>query len=176
MNVGKNNKAVFLDRDGVINIERGMYTWKKEDWQFVPGIFANLRKLQEAGFLLIVITNQGGIAKKQFSKETLEELHRYMEHCMAGEGIALTGIYYCPHHNKIENCLCRKPGPLMIEKAMAKYRVDPRKAYMIGDTGRDQEAGKRAGIKSYQVPVNENISCLVDKIIKEDECKNNLSA
>src|SRR3989304_3687982 len=148
-------KAVFLDRDGVINMERGDYTCRLEDFKFVPGIFENLKKLQEAGFLLIVVSNQGGIAKNRFTQKDVETLHDYMVKSFKKHNINLAEVYYCPHHPSTGNCICRKPDSLMLEKAMARFAINPAKACFIGDRDRDMEAGKKAGLKTIKIADNQ---------------------
>src|SRR5437763_9574421 len=105
----KKNKAVFLDRDGVINYERGEYTYLLEDFKFNEGVVEALQKLQKKNFLLIIISNQSGIAKGIYTKEQLEYLHLHIERVLKNHAIILTEIYYCPHHPDISKCICRKP-------------------------------------------------------------------
>lgn len=152
------HKALFLDRDGVINRERGQYTWRKEDFVLTPGIVPFLQAAQARGYLLIVITNQGGIAKHAFSDEDLQVVHDYMRTLLAREGIRLTDIYYCPHHDSVSKCLCRKPGTLMFEKAAAQYGIDPKASLYVGDYDRDEEAGRRAGIPTLRIASNEDLT------------------
>ena len=160
-------KAVFLDRDGIINIERGDYTYKLADFRFVPGIFDILKKLADHGFTLIVITNQGGIAKGLFNHEELKMIHQHMLDEMNKRGVEIKEIYYCPHHREYEKCLCRKPMPLMLEKAVARFGIAKENAFFIGDHERDYEAGIRSGIKSYQVEANKPIDAVCDEIISQ---------
>ncbi len=160
------NKAVFLDRDGVINYDPDRYTYLLEEFVINDGVITSLKKLYNEGYLLIVITNQGGIAKKLYTKEDVEKIHQFLISELKKEGISLTAIYYCPHHGDIENCICRKPSPLLIQKAIACYNIDPNKSYMIGDKMRDVEAAESAGIKGIKVGVNENIEEYVNEILK----------
>ncbi len=148
------NKAIFLDRDGVINRERGEYTYRKEDFFFNEDVFRALKYFREKGYLLIVVSNQGGISKQQYRQEDVEELHAYMRARLEEQGIPLDEIYYCPHHSDHEKCLCRKPGSLMIEKALARFRIDPRQAYLVGDHTRDEQAARNAGVHSILIPPN----------------------
>lgn len=158
-------KAVFLDRDGVINSNEGRYyIWEKEELEINPGVFKTLKALKERGFLLIVITNQGGISKGQYSREDVEALHRHLNSLLGKEGSAVDEFYYCPHHNDHENCLCRKPQPLMIQKAMARYGINARQSWMIGDSQRDVEAGKAAGLRTILVESNSKLEEILDKI------------
>src|ERR1035437_10328277 len=136
------NKAIFLDRDGVINQERGHYTFGLDEFILNDGLFEALKAFQDKGFLLIVITNQGGIAKGLYSHKDVAILHNYLIEILAENGIHLTEIYYCPHHPDIGKCLCRKPNSLMLEKSIARFDIDAAKSYFIGDNDRDIIAGK----------------------------------
>lgn len=148
------NKAIFLDRDGVINHDPGDYTRSLEEFNILPTVFKTLKKLDEAGYLLVLITNQGGIAKGLYSHDDVNEIHTYlMEKCIEN-GFRLTDVYYSPHHPDFGESLSRKPGSLMIEKACAKYDIDPAKSWMVGDKVRDLEAGQGAGVKGVLIPVN----------------------
>ncbi len=149
-------KAIFLDRDGVINSNKGRYyTWKKEDLEINPGVIETLRDLKERGYMLFVITNQGGISRGHYTREDVEALHLQLNKLLEKEGAAIDEFYYCPHHSDHEKCLCRKPQPLMIQKAMARYGIDPQLSWMIGDSQRDMEAGRAAGLKTILVESND---------------------
>ena len=161
-----NNTAIFLDRDGVINYERGDYTWKKEDFIINDGIIDSLLKFQKYGFLIIIISNQGGIAKELYNKNDVEKLHNFLIQELNKNQIILTDIYYCPHHPKIENCICRKPDSLMLEKAIAKYNINPAVSFMFGDKARDIEAAKKAGVNGILIEPNQNIRDFCEEIIK----------
>ncbi|MBU8891547.1 MAG: HAD family hydrolase [Bacteroidales bacterium] len=161
------NKAVFLDRDGVINFDPGDYTFRLEEFKINEGVIRNLKRLHENGFLLILITNQGGISKQIYSSDHVEVIHIYLADELEKENVQLTEIYYCPHHSVNENCICRKPNSLLIEKAIARFDIDPEKSYMIGDKMRDVEAAEKAGVKGIKVGLNENIEKYVDQIINK---------
>lgn len=150
-------KALFLDRDGVINVERGEYTFRKEDFLFPEGLFEFLQIARSKGYLLIMISNQGGISRGVYSLREVEALHNWMQERLGKEGVALDDIYFCPHHDAVEQCLCRKPQPLMLLKAIARYGIDPSLSLFVGDNARDAEAGRRAGVRSLQVTPNENL-------------------
>jgi D-glycero-D-manno-heptose 1,7-bisphosphate phosphatase len=111
--------------------------------------------------MLIVITNQGGISKGLFTIADLEKLHKYLRKDLLARNIELTDIYYCPHHPDNEECLCRKPGTLLFEQAIARYNIDPAHSFMIGDNMTDIEAAKKMGIKGILIPVNGNMMDLV---------------
>jgi D-glycero-D-manno-heptose 1,7-bisphosphate phosphatase len=151
-------KVVFLDRDGVINKERGDYTYRIEDFEFNEGIVEALRKFRDAGYDLIVITNQGGIAKGRYTHEDVQRVHDYLMKHLSSRSVELLDIYYCPHHDEVSNCLCRKPGSLLIEKAVARYKVDIGQSIMIGDRDRDIEAAKGLGLRGAKVKSNANLN------------------
>lgn len=159
------NKAIFLDRDGVINIERGKYTFKIKNFHFVDGIFESCKLLQNAGYFLIIITNQGGIAKKIYTLDSLETLHNYMIEEFKKKQVLITEIYCCPHYPDYGKCICRKPGSLMLEKALARFNIDPEQSYFIGDSTRDVLAGNKVGIKGIKINSNQNILNITKKII-----------
>jgi D-glycero-D-manno-heptose 1,7-bisphosphate phosphatase len=146
------NKCIFLDRDGVLNEEVGTYVFSKDDFKIVPGVTEALTKLKAAGFLLIIITNQSGIAKGLYTKKEVLECHDILQkEC----NNAIDDIYFCPHHEDFDTAsLLKKPGSLMIEKAMAKYNIDPTKSWMIGDQPRDIVAGKKAGLRTIFISDN----------------------
>ena len=128
------NKCVFLDRDGVINRERGEYTYKLEDFEILPGVVEAIHKLKLYGFLVIIITNQAGIARGLYSKSEMDECHKYLLNQCDNQ---IDAIYFCRYHPSVTESIARKPGKLMFEKAMAKFDIDPLKSWMIGDKERD---------------------------------------
>jgi len=150
-------KLAFLDRDGVLNKELGNYVCKKEDFVVLDHGIVNCKILQEKGYELIMITNQGGIAKQLYTEAQLKEMHHILLQRYQQEGVDFLEVYYCPHHSIIENCLCRKPKGLMLEKAMAKFKVNPDLCFLIGDNQRDIQAAHAAGVKNaYEIESNED--------------------
>jgi D-glycero-D-manno-heptose 1,7-bisphosphate phosphatase len=161
------NKAVFIDRDGVVNSDEGLYyIHKKEDFKLNEGIVQNISFLKKAGFLVIIISNQGGIGKGLYSIEDTETLHTILLSEVKSFGFGIDEIYYCPHHPESGNCLCRKPDSLLIEKALARFNIDPKKSYLIGDSKRDIEAAEKVGVKGILVPKNKNIKETCAQIIQ----------
>jgi len=148
------NKAAFLDRDGVINVDVLDYTSKITDFKFLPGVFEGLKTLQEKGFLFIVITNQGGIAKGLYTKQDVDTLHNWMKSELQKHHIHITEIYFCPHHDVSGKCLCRKPGSLMLEKAIARFDIDATQSFFMGDKDTDVQAAIGAGVRSVKIEVN----------------------
>jgi D-glycero-D-manno-heptose 1,7-bisphosphate phosphatase len=157
-------KVVFLDRDGVINMERGRYTYLPEDFKYTPSFWENCQQLVAWGYDLIVITNQGGIAKGIYTKKEVETLNVKIMADGQIHGIQFLDIFYCPHHHELENCLCRKPKSIMLEKACAKHGVNPQLSYFVGDSSRDVEAGIKANITGVLIEKNTNMSIIFDQI------------
>lgn len=157
-------KVVFLDRDGVINQERGDYTWRLEDWQFTDEIIPFLKETQKRGYKTIVITNQGGIAKGLYTHEDVQRLHGHMIQLLTEEGIEMLDIYYSPYHDVVSRSLSRKPDSLMLEKAIYLNGVDVKNSFMIGDSDRDIVAANRAGLKAFKVDPNGPLLHLLSSI------------
>ena len=158
-------KLILLDRDGVINKELGAYVTNPIDFELLPHVIPNLLKLKRAGILVVVITNQGGIAKGLYAHQTLTQIHQKLKMALAEYHLFFDEIYYCPHHPEHGNCLCRKPGSIMIEKALARFGVNPQDAMMIGDTQRDVDAANAAGVKAVKIESNQDWSSIIDEIV-----------
>jgi D-glycero-D-manno-heptose 1,7-bisphosphate phosphatase len=144
----KDRPCIFLDRDGVINKERGEYTFLRKDFSILDGVAEALMLAHEAGFLLIVITNQGGVDKGLYSKEDVMACHDYLQIQTGG---LFDDIYLCPHHPSKTESLMRKPDSLMFEKAIAKWAINTEQSYMIGDADRDLMAAQKVGVKGLLV-------------------------
>ncbi|HET8860182.1 HAD-IIIA family hydrolase [Marivirga sp.] len=142
------HKCVFLDRDGVLNQERGDYTFVEADFKIIDGVKESLEILKKSGFLLIVITNQAGIAKGIYTRDDVMKCHRLLQ---SKTGDLIDDIYFSPNHPITSESLLRKPNSLMLEKAMAKWDIDPNKSFMIGDSVRDIQAAEKAGVKGIFV-------------------------
>ena len=140
------NKALFLDRDGVINVEKN-YLYLPKDVEWVEGIIEICRYYQEHGYLLIVVTNQSGIARGMYTEEQFQLLSAWMSETLLDYGIKLDAIYHCPHHEAISGpCLCRKPSPGMLLQAKSDFELNMEHSVMIGDNERDIEAALNAGV------------------------------
>lgn len=152
------NKAIFLDRDGVLNHEINDYITKLEDFEILEYQIPPLKKLQDEGYLLIVITNQGGIAQNRYTEETLAEMHQRLKVKFEEQGALLTHAYYCPHHPTVSgDCNCRKPKSGMLLDAIAAYNIDPELSVMVGDKPRDVQAANGAGVRGVLIAPDEQI-------------------
>jgi len=147
-------KAVFLDRDGIINIDKE-YLYKIEDFEFCDGVFEALRYFQDMGYALFIVTNQSGIRRGYYSQKDFEKLTVWMLEELKKEGIKIKRVYHCPHTPK-ENCECRKPKPHMLNLAIKEFDILPQKSWMIGDKPSDIMAGINAGI-SNTIFINSSI-------------------
>lgn len=152
-------KAVFIDRDGVINSDEGhYYIYRVEDFVLNKDVVTGLKMLSDAGFLLVVITNQGGVAKGIYSLDDVTTVHNYLKQQLREAGIELACIKVCPHHESVAPCTCRKPSPQMILEAAAELDIDLLQSYLIGDSKRDIEAGQAAGLKNcFKIHSNASI-------------------
>lgn len=158
-------KAVFLDRDGVLNHEQG-YVFRKEDFVLNKDVVSSLRILQEAGFIFVVVSNQSGIALNLYTHEDVKNVHDYFLSLMKENGIIISEIYYCPHHPTVEPCICRKPDSGMLEKAIARFSIDASKSFFIGDKERDMQAAEKAGVKGILIEADSSLKEIAEKIIR----------
>ena len=143
--------AIFLDRDGVINQERD-YVHKIDEFHFVDGVFDACREMSKAGYRLIIITNQAGIARGYYTEDEFHHLTKWMLDEFRRHGVEIDDVYYCPHHpvhgvgKYRRDCDCRKPAPGMILRAAKEHSLDLRRSVLVGDKVSDIEAGRAAGI------------------------------
>lgn len=152
------NKALFLDRDGVINKEKN-YLYKIEDFEFIDGVFETCKYFQDNGYLIIVITNQAGIARGKYTEDDYQTLTNWMIKEFEKNNIKISKVYYCPHHPDFSgDCECRKPNPGMILQAKKDFDIDLSQSILVGDKNSDIEAGINAGIKmNYLVETGHEI-------------------
>lgn len=158
------NRAVFIDRDGTINVNVG-YIDNPEEFKIYPGVIEGIKLLEKKGFKIIIVTNQSGIGRGYFSKKTLEKINQKMKDELSTNGANIDAIYYCPHHPD-ENCDCRKPKTGMLETAITDFNINAEKSYFIGDRILDMEAGRRIGCKTVLVPEDKE---KIDKEMKESD-------
>ena len=143
-------RAVFLDRDGTINVERE-YLADAEEFELIPGASLAIRRLKDAGFLLVVVTNQSGIGRGYYDEAALERIHARMQEELGAEGGRIDACYFCPHHPHHgigpyrQACACRKPLPGLLLQAAADLGIDLSASFMVGDKLSDVEAGLKAG-------------------------------
>lgn len=142
------NKCVFLDRDGVLNEDNPNYTFLVEKFEILPGVLEGLTQMKRAGYVLVVVTNQSGIAQGLYTQQQMEACHQYFQ---AQSGNLIDHFYFCPYHPTVTASLSRKPGSLMFEKAQAKFNIDFTQSWMIGDRGRDIIPARALGIKTIQI-------------------------
>jgi D-glycero-D-manno-heptose 1,7-bisphosphate phosphatase len=150
-------KAILLDRDGVLNEERGDWTYQLEDFRINEGVYEALKIFHQKNYLLIVISNQSGIAKGLYTKEQADYLYLHLERNLKKHGVELAEFYFCPHHPDVTKCLCRKPDSLLLEKAIARFNIDTASSYFIGDADRDIAAGEKMGVKTIKVEKNSSL-------------------
>jgi D-glycero-D-manno-heptose 1,7-bisphosphate phosphatase len=140
------NKALFLDRDGTINVEKN-YVFKIDDFEFRDGIFELVNEFCMRGYLIFVITNQAGIARGFYSEKDFLLLNDWMVEQFRDKGIIITKVYFCPHHPEFNGaCLCRKPNPGMLLRARSEYDLDLSNSILIGDKLSDIQAGLNAQV------------------------------
>ena len=168
------NKCIFLDRDGVLNVERGDYTYLPEDFIIAEGVPEAVKMIKEDGYLAIAITNQAGITKGLYTREQMQVCHEIL---MEKTYHLIDKIYYSPYHPTFSESLSRKPDTLMLEKAFAKFNIDPAQSWLVGDRPRDIECGHRMGLKTVWITqqvtdecrptfISRNLLEAVKKIIK----------
>jgi D-glycero-D-manno-heptose 1,7-bisphosphate phosphatase len=149
----RKQRAVFVDRDGVINVDKG-YVHKVEDLEILDGVVEAIRLLKTEGFEIIVVTNQSGVARGFYREHEVRDFHEEMQRILAKDDAALDAYYYCPHHPEgsvteyRRTCACRKPAPGMVQQAIEDFNLDPAVCYVVGDEMRDLEAGRCAGCRA----------------------------
>lgn len=143
--------AIFLDRDGTINVDHG-YVFESDNFEFIDGVIDAMRQLKEMGFALVLVTNQSGIARGLFTEDQFMHLTEWMDWSLADRDVDLDGIYFCPHHPQAiveelrQSCDCRKPQPGMFLTAQQELNIDMATSYMVGDKIEDMQAALAAGV------------------------------
>lgn len=148
-------RAVFLDRDGTINVEKE-YLFQTADFEFIPGSDVAITLLNKAGFIVVVVSNQAGVARGYYTEEDVYHLHNHVDQLLSEQGAKIDAWLYCPHHPNGRGsyalpCKCRKPLPGMLLKAAEHYDIDLESSIMIGDKLIDVQAGRAAGCRSILV-------------------------
>lgn len=150
------NKCIFLDRDGVLNVERGDYTFLPKDFKIIDGVSEAIEKIKSCGYLVIVVTNQAGISKGRYTRYQMHDCHAIL---MEKTRFMIDKIYYSPYHPSFSASLSRKPDTLMIEKAIAKFDIDPDASWLIGDRDSDIECGQKMGLQTILITKEKNYTC-----------------
>lgn len=154
------NRAIFLDRDGTINVEKH-YLYKIEDFEFMPGVVDALREFQQAGYLLIIITNQSGIGRGYYTEADFQKLNDWMVSTLKEQGVTIADVYYCPHLPDAQvaeyrkECNCRKPKLGMYEQAIKEHDIDLSLSYAVGDKIRDCAICESTPCKGFLIGENE---------------------
>jgi D-glycero-D-manno-heptose 1,7-bisphosphate phosphatase len=147
--------AAFLDRDGVLNVDRG-YTFRPEDLELMPTAAAAVRHLNAAGYTVIVVTNQAGVARGFYSEDAVKTFNAHMREVLQAQGARIDAFYYCPHHpdgtvkELAIRCDCRKPAPGMLEAAARDWPIDRGRSFLIGDKDHDVAAAKAFGVRGVK--------------------------
>ena len=149
-------KAIFLDRDGVINQERKDYVKKLDEFKILDKIADAINIIKSHGFLVIIITNQSAINRKLLSVETLNKIHEKLQSYLEKYGTSFDGVYLCPH-TPSENCECRKPKPGLIIQAVTDFKIDLSQSYMIGNSETDLQAARNAGCNGILLKKNQTL-------------------
>ncbi len=148
--VTASNKAVFIDRDDTISRDVP-YCGRPEDFELLPTVGTGISLLSQAGFKVVVITNQSGVARGYFTEEMLAKIHQKMADELTRYGAHVDAVYYCPHHPD-DNCDCRKPKPKLAYQTIQDLNIEPRHSYVMGDRLMDMELARRIGSKSVMIP------------------------
>ena len=151
------SRAVFLDRDGVLNRESAEFIKTVDEIDILPGVPAAIAKLNAAGYRTVVITNQSGIARGMYTEKTLDAIHARMTSELESEGARIDAVYYCPHHPEVGDvqyriaCECRKPRIGMLSRAAWEHKIDLSRSFVIGDKASDIKLAENAGMRSALV-------------------------
>ena len=146
--------CLFLDRDGVINHDPGDYTKNLSEFTILPTVMEALTLAKNAGFEVVLITNQGGLAKGLYTHEDVADIHAHLKRVCEENGTPILDIFYSPHHPSTGKSLSRKPGSLMVERACAKHQLDPTRSWMVGDKQRDLDAAAPVGVRGVLIEPN----------------------
>ena len=161
-------KAIFLDRDGVINQERKDYVKKLDEFRIIDKTSDAINIIKNNGFLVIIITNQSAINRKLLSVETLNKIHEKLQSYLEKYGTSFDGVYFCPH-TPSENCECRKPKPGLILQAVNDFQIDLAESYMIGDSETDIQTARNAGCKGILLKKDQTLLEVVVDLFESEK-------
>jgi histidinol-phosphate phosphatase family protein len=159
-------KAIFIDRDGVINYNRDDYVKSWDEFKFIPGAKEAIKRINQSSKILIIITNQSPIGRGIFTPDILDGIHKKMLHELGKAGGHIDAIYYCPHKPD-DNCNCRKPKPGLILRAANDFNIDLDGSWMIGDSDTDLKAGAEAGCKTKKVTLERPLKDILNDILDD---------
>ena len=159
-------KAIFFDRDGVLNKERNDYVKNISELEIFSEIITPIKKLKNNGFMIIVVTNQSAINRGITTIENVKEIHNYIQNYLKKFDLEIDGFFICPHRPD-ENCLCRKPKSGLLLKAIKEYKIDVNLSWMIGDNDSDIIAARNVGCKAIKIEPKMNLDKAIEKILSD---------
>ena len=166
------NKAIFFDRDGTLNVDVH-YLHDPADFVWIEGAIAAIRWANEHGYLVIVVTNQSGIARGYYDEDAVRHLHDWMNAELAAHGAHIDAFYYCPHHTEgsvsayVKQCDCRKPAPGMLLRAIAEHEIAPAVSFLFGDAASDVTAAEAAGVRGVHYAGGSLLDCVRNAVEAE---------
>jgi D-glycero-D-manno-heptose 1,7-bisphosphate phosphatase len=175
--MNKPRPAVFLDRDGTINVEKE-YLHRVEDWEWIPGSVDAIRRLNQLEFLVIVVTNQAGIARGYYTEHAVVTLHEHVDRMLAASGARIDAYYYCPHHvdyGATKDCACRKPRSGMLLSAQKEWSIDLDTSFLVGDKLIDIQAAQAVGVTPIMVRTGyggQESKLLTDEVVVAEDLLN----
>jgi D-glycero-D-manno-heptose 1,7-bisphosphate phosphatase len=173
MSPAANSRAVFLDRDGTIT-ESANYVDRVEQVVLIPQAAQALKRLQDAGYKLFIITNQSGVGRGYFTHEAVESIHAHLNEQFGRAGVRFDRYYVCPHHPE-DDCACRKPKPKFLLDAAREHGLDLSRCYMIGDRASDIQTGINAGVRTVLVLTGGGRDTLAQQVVKPDHVANDIA-
>jgi len=162
--MNKTSKAIFFDRDGIINKERSDYVKNVNELEIFPYAIHAIKSLKDNGFLIIVVTNQSAINRGLMNKHDLQKIHNEIQNVLHKNGTSINAFYFCPHKPD-ENCLCRKPKTGLLENAIHDFKIDVSQSWLIGNNDSDIEAATKVGCKSIKISDESELISSISKIL-----------
>ncbi len=162
-------KVIFLDRDGIINRERGEYTFRQKDFVFNDDLFDFLLDFKKLEYQFVIITNQGGIAKGLYDISEFRSLTRWMESEFEANGVPILKTYFSPDHDDYSRSLSRKPASMLFERAIDQFDIDVASSIMIGDSQRDIDAAMKVGVRGILIEANSSLYNIKNLILENGE-------